>query len=204
MQLFNYTMKHYWRQVLFALVIFGGLTYASTIQSDWHQNIAWLESIAGVGVLLFAFFLWLNGIRREWEDNLPKRMTVQYQWQGRNVLVCYDALLVNESDARTWALQIGQQMSGCQRLKFEPFFNLQQRGIQTEKGSGKKYKAFVFTYYLTEIPVPDGATSEIQTVFKSKLENGCIERYPHYHQDGTISMEDGYVGAKNQKMNVTD
>jgi hypothetical protein len=152
--------------------------------------------------LFFAFFLWLNGIRREWEDSLPKRMTVQYQWQGRNVLVCYDALLVNESDARTWALQIGQQMSGCQRLKFEPFFNLRHRGIQTEKSTGMKYKGFVFTYYLTELPVPDGAPPERQAEFKAKLERGCIERYPRYHQDGRVSMEDGYLPFKGQKMDL--
>ena len=202
MRFYGYIFKHYWSQILITLTIFGGLIYASVVKPEWHRDIGWLDSIAGVGTLLLAFFIWTNNIRREWENNLPKRMTVQYQWQGRNVMVCYDALLVDESDARTWALQIGQQMSGCQRLKFEPFFNLQQRGIQTEKVSGKRYKAFVFTYYLTELPVPDGATPESQAAFRTKLENGCIERYPHYHQDDTISMEDGYVVSKNQKMNV--
>lgn len=203
MRLYNYIFKHYWLQITVAFAIFGSLVGTSIVMPQWHQSIAWLESISGVGTLMLAFFLWLNNIRREWEDNLPKRITVQYQWQGRNVMVCYDALLVNESDARTWALQIGQQMSGCQRLKFEPFFNLQQRGILSEKTSGKMYKAFVFTYYLTELPVPDGETPEKQAAFKSKLEKGCIERYPHYHQDGTISMEDGYASSKNQKMNVS-
>lgn len=180
------------------------MVYASIVNPEWHNDIAWFEAIAGAGTLFFAFFLWINGIRREWEDNLPKRITVQYQYQGRNVMVCYDALLVSESDARTWALQIGQQMSGCQRLKFEPFFNLQQRGVQNEKVSGKKYKAFVFTYYLTGLPVPDGATSEKQDEFRKRLENGCIERYPEYHQDGSISMTDGYVASKNQKMVISE
>lgn len=203
MRLHTFLAKKYWPQILIALLIFGTLVTASIYRPVWHTSIAWLEAIAGLGTLLFAGLLWFNGIRREWEDNLPKRITVQYQWQGRNVMVCYDALLVSESDARTWALQIGQQMSGCQRLKFEPFFDLQQRSIQTEKTTGKKYKGFVFTYYLTDLPVPDGATPENQAAFKMSLENGCIERYPHYHQDGTISTEDGYIVSKKQKMRVT-
>jgi hypothetical protein len=203
MRLRTFLIKKYWPQIIFALLVFGGLIAASIFKPEWHASVAWLEAIAGLGTLVFAFLLWLNGIRQDWEENLPKRMTVQYQWQGRNVLVCYEALLVSESDARTWALQIGQQMSGCQRLKFEPFFNLQQRGIQTEKISGKKYKGFVFTYFLTELPVPDGVTTEKQDEFRKRLENGCIERYPRYHQDGTISMEDGYVGSSNQKMTIS-
>jgi len=200
MRFHNYSIKHYWPQVLIALVIFGGLIYASVAKPVWHGSIAWLESIAGVGTLFFAIFLWFNSIRREWEDKLPKRITVQYQWQGRNVMVCYDALLVSESDARTWALQIGQQMSGCQRLKFEPFFNLQIQGIQKGKAGGKFFKSYSFTYYLTELPVPDGTSSGIQAEFKRRLENGCIERYPHYHADGAITMTDGYIPSTGQKM----
>lgn len=202
MNSFAYAFQKYWPQIITAFLLFGGITYASIIRPEWHGDIAWLESIAGVGTLLFAFFLWLNSIRREWKEDLPKRITVQYQWQGRNVMVCYDALLVSESDARTWALQIGQQMSGCQRLRFEPFFNLQERGIQKESKNGKNYKAFTFTYFLTDLPVPDGESPEKQAEFKRRLETGCIERYPHYHQDGTISMTDGYVPSKGQKMPI--
>lgn len=203
MNLFSYISSQYPKQLIFSTLIFGGLIIASIIRSEWHGNIAWLESITGVGTLIFAVFLWLNGIRREWEENLPKRITVQYQYQGRNVMVCYDALLVSESDARTWALQIGQQMSGCQRLKFEPFFNLQQRGIQREKTSRKRYKAFTFTYYLTELPIPEHLSPEKQNEFRQKLEAGCIERYPHYNSDGTITMTDGYVPSRSQKMDIS-
>jgi hypothetical protein len=204
MRFYYFTIKHYWAQMLIALAIFGGLVYFSVVKPEWHRDIGWLDPIAGVGTLLLALFLWINNIRREWENNLPKRITVQYQWQGRNVMVCYDALLVSESDARTWALQIGQQMSGCQRLKFEPFFNLQQRGIQKERATGKPYKAYTFTYYLTELPLPDGATPEKQAEFTRKLEAGCIERYPQYNADGTITMTDGYIPSRSQKMDISN
>lgn len=204
MQLHRYAFAKYWPQILVALVLFGGLTYAALAKPQWADSLGLLDPVAGVGTLLFALFLWFNTIQREWESNLPKRITVQYQYQGRNVMVCYDALLVNESDARTWALQIGQQMSGCQRLKFEPFFNLQQRGIQKEKASGRYYKAYTFTYYLTELPVPDHAAPEKQNEFKNRLEAGCIERHPHYNADGTITMTDGYVPSKSQKMEVSN
>ena len=99
MRFYSYTIRYYRLQIIIALGVFGGLIYASAAKPEWHTGIDWLDSIAGVGTLVLACFLWINNIRREWENNLPKRITVQYQWQGRNVMVCYDALLVSESDA---------------------------------------------------------------------------------------------------------
>jgi len=203
MQYLRYILKHYLGQILFAALLFGALVYASAVKPEWHRDIAWVEAIAGAGTLFFAAFLWLNSMRREWENNLPKRITVQYRWQGRNVMYCENALLVEESDARTWALQIGQQMSGCQKLKFQPFFDLQKRGIQTEKQTGQKYKSFVLTYYLTELPEPDQGTDEEKRAFKKRLEEGCIERYPLYHPDGGVSMTDGYNTSRNPIMQIS-
>ena len=199
----SFFLNTYRAQLILAALVFGGISYLCVTQPAFQEKISWFDPIVEVGLLFFAILLWLNGILREWKNSLPKRLTAQFQYQGRNVMVCHDALLVNEGDARTWALQIGQQMSGCQRLKFEPFFNLQERGIQKEKTTGKQYKAYIFTYYLTELPVPDNATPEIQAEFKRQLETGCLERYPIYNADGTISTADGYTLSK-PKMTVSE
>lgn len=196
--MFSYALKNHWFQILFALLVFAGLIGAALFKPEWYDIINWFEAIVGVGTLIIAAFLWWNSAYREWNERLPKRITVQYQWQGRNVMICHDALLVSESDARTWALQIGQQMSRCQRLKFEPFFNLKEVGIRTEKTTGQQFRSYIFTYYLTELPVPDNESPDVQNEFKNRLEKGCVERYPHYSIDGAITMTDGYVLSNSQ------
>ncbi|MBN8685002.1 MAG: hypothetical protein J0L99_20310 [Chitinophagales bacterium] len=196
----TFAWRHYKIQIVAGLLIFAGLILASICNQEWGNSIDWFEAIAGVGTLFLAIVLWFNGIRREWVENLPKRMTVEFVWQGRNVMVCYDAILINESDARTWALQIGQQMSRCQRLAFEPYFNFQKLGVQSNKSDNTKFNSYIFTYYLKTLPEPDAEDDAGKLAFKTRLENGCEEFYYQYHQDGSISMTQGYTPSKSQKM----
>jgi hypothetical protein len=205
MKFTSFFLQAYRIQIIVALVAFGGIIYFCIQKPGFQSDVAWFDPISGVAMLLFTSLLWLNGINLEWKNSLPKRMTVQFQYQGRNILICYDALLVNEADARTWALQIGQQMTDCQRLKFEPYFNLKEAGIKTEDVTGRLYRSFVFTYYLKEIPVPDKmvATPEEQDNFKIKLASGCIEWTPIINADKTLSVKATYVKST-QKIPIPD
>ncbi|NUQ23435.1 MAG: hypothetical protein HUU34_05755 [Saprospiraceae bacterium] len=198
MNFFQFIWKEYKTQLILALLIFGGMVVFSIWRPELHKNIAWLEAIAGLGTLLFAAFLWINSLNQNWQNNLPKRITVQYRWEGRNVMVCKEALLTSESDARTWALQIGQQMSGCQRLKFSPFFTFKRLGIKKNSTSGGRYNAYLFIYYLTEIPLPDQASQEGKDGFKWKIENGTFEWIPVYGDDDTVTYEATYNPTKSQ------
>lgn len=198
MNFFQFIWKEYKAQIILAALVFGGMFMLSIWRPDLHKNIAWLEPIAGLGTLLFAAFLWINGLSQNWQNNLPKRITVQYRWEGRNVMVCKDALLTSESDARTWALQIGQQMSGCQKLKFSPFFTFKRLGIKKNPQSGLRYNAYIFTYYLTEIPVPDNATPGEKEDFTWKIKNGTIEIVPIYGDDDSVTYQPTFYPSKNQ------
>ncbi len=202
MDFLNYTWsKNKW-QIIISILLFGGLGFMSLNKAEWQQGIAWLEAIAGLGTLLFACFLWLNTLMKSWEDSLPKRITVQFKYQGRLVMVGHELLLLSESDARTWALQIGQQLSGCQRLKFDPYFDMISNGILVNEITKKKYKLFTFTYFLTDLPVPDKVSPEEEASFKWKLENGCIELSPDYASDGTLTMRQGYIAGTQQSIST--
>jgi hypothetical protein len=197
----QYILKSQRGIILVALLLFGSLILVSIFKPTMHQSIAWLEAIAGFGTLVFAIFLWFNNLKQWWINELPKRITVYYRYEGRIVMSCKDSVLTNESDARTWALQIGQQMSGCQRLKFSPFFNFEDRGVQTN--NDKSYRTYIFTYYLTEIPTPDAGTDEEKNLAKRALETGCVEYQPKYNDDGTITFEKGYYPSSSQTMNAS-
>jgi len=204
MNFFRYVFQKHWYQIVAAILVFVGVLYLASNWAVWHQKLTWVDPIIGFGTLLFAFFLWLNDLRHKWEDSLPKRVTVQFQYGGRNVMVCYDALLTNLADARAWALQIGQQMSGSQRLSFEPFYYLNENGIQWNQKHKKQFKSYVFTFYLKQLPLPDNVSEQEKENFKRDLEMGCFEWIPEYHSDGTISVGKGYNPLTSQKMIITN
>lgn len=209
MKFFQFLQTRYRTQFYVALFVFVGLGILAYFNQTSHQAFSWLDPIIGISTFLFAVFLWLNGLHKEWEDSLPKRLTVQFEYEGRNVMVCHDSLLANLSDARTWALQVGNQMSSCSSLKFQPFYNFQDIGIVDGK-KGKKYKSYIITYYLTQLPVPapDNGTEAEKKAKKEeiqwKLENGCIEWIPQYNKDNTIDIIPGFQPKGSAKMTITE
>lgn len=125
-----------WQVVLFAfkkkpLLIFFALTAFALVTGivllGLNQTISpnnwWaiVEPIIGVSTLAVAIAVWIGELYRDWEEILPKRLTVRFKYTGRSVFICENAYLAGEGDIRSWAQQIGGQMSGCPKLRFEPF-----------------------------------------------------------------------------------
>jgi hypothetical protein len=206
---FSFLQTRYRTQFYVAVLVFVGLVTLAFFHLPTHQTVSWLDPIIGLATFVFAVFLWLNGLRKEWEQSLPKRLTVQFEYEGRNVMICRDSLLANLADARTWALQIGNQMSSCPKLRFQPLYNFQDTGIM-EAHAGKKYKSYIITYYLTQLPVPepDNGTPEQNEKQKEdilwKLQNGCIEWIPEYSNDNTVTIVPGFQIKSGAKMTVAD
>ena len=120
------------------------------------QNIeAWLtfvERIALVLTLLAAFLLWLRELDKDWEDSLPKRLTVKFTMSDPNkpLMECHEAYLAHEADIRNWGQQIGQQMNKQKRLSFDP--NMQTENPQILTKCGKPYKLYTIIFFLAEKP----------------------------------------------------
>ena len=95
---------------------------------------------------LVAILILLNDYRREWEDNLPKRLTVHCK-QGKNyILTCHKAFLAGESDIRQWAQQIAKQMNEEEYLKFYPFFKNERPQLMLNENNLliKHYETTIF------------------------------------------------------------
>jgi hypothetical protein len=79
-----------------------------------------IDPLFGVAVVLITFGIWYNKNQKEWEDDLPKTLTVVFKYKDREVMRCVRAYLAGESDIRQWSQQIGAQMC-TSKLEFEPF-----------------------------------------------------------------------------------
>ena len=111
---------------LFAILFLFGLVVSILIAYYFKENLYndWIDPIASIMTLLVAISIALVGYRKTWIDSLPKKLTVHYTCQNRYHLSCYYADLTSEGDIRTWAQQIGAQMTNNSRLSFNPFFDL--------------------------------------------------------------------------------
>lgn len=127
----------------------------------------WAEPIAGISTLVTALGVWIGELRQDWENNLPKRLTVHFQFENQDILVCRGMHLPNEGDIRALSQQIGSQMTrGRQqvdsktkgeegKLKFDPFIKQREPIIVYEESL--VYKLYTVFFKLSEEPAfPDG------------------------------------------------
>lgn len=87
---------------------------------DWVSTL-WVpvEPYVSLLTLGIALFVWYEQTREEWEeDHLPKKLTVEFFYDGKPVMRCEKAQLAGEADIRALAQQIGLQMNDLQNLQF--------------------------------------------------------------------------------------
>lgn len=186
----SFIFKKHWLQIGLAILISGVIIGISMKYPEgwFYVGIDWLDPLLGLLTLLIAILVWIIQVRREWEDNLPKRLTVQFDYGGRIMMKCEEAMLVGESDIRNWGQQIGQQMSFGTFLKFDPYIKLEQPKIKYNKTWREYYKHYIATFYLTELPdlpkPPDAAT---KAEYEENFNKGhCLIWSPEYGEDKTV------------------
>jgi hypothetical protein len=98
----------------------NGIAQSTESPSTW---IGWwinVQSLLGGGTLLVALFVWYGEIREEWENRLPKRMSVFFLYQGLPAIICRYVWLADEGDLRAWAQQVAGQAAQVPYLRFYP------------------------------------------------------------------------------------
>ena len=93
---------------------------------------------------------------------------------------------------------------GNRDLKFEPFYLLEEIGIQTLPKSKQKVRSFCITIFLTSLPEYGGkdTPSEEKEAFKEKLEKGCIEWFPVENTNRSFTVETGWSPSSKQKIRI--
>ena len=141
----------------------------------------WLDPVVGVTTLAVAMVVWMGELRQDWENSLPKRLTVSFQYQGREYMRCEQAYLAGESDIRAWGQQLGSQMAGTPFLRFQPNIIQQPGKICRDSHTGACYKHYFVTFFLTHLPRPhrDSSGAVINASEAGRFENNeqCIWKY---------------------------
>lgn len=205
MDFIHFVRKNYLLQAIILISLFLALiVYAKFLGG--YSMLDWFDPIIGFATFLVAIAVWLNGIWKDYIDGLQKRLTIFFQFNGRNVLACYDALLFNLADARAWSQQIGAQMCGGNReLKFEPFYLLEETGVRTLTKSKRKVRTYCITIFLTSLPeFGDSKTTsaEERVAFRENLEKGCLEWFPVENINRSFTVETGWNPSTKQKIRV--
>lgn len=98
--------------IALGVLFWGELRFPATPSHTPESIIEWLlnaQTILGIGTLLVALFVWIGGIEENWENDLPKRLSVFFFWKGMPLIVCRYVWLAGEDEIRTWGQQVAVQ-----------------------------------------------------------------------------------------------
>lgn len=89
--------------------------------SNWAGWLSNLQSFFAVGTFFVALFVWYDETRDDWQNELPKRMSVFFFHAGKPVIVCRYVWLAGAEDLRAWGQQVAAQaVENDRNLKFGP------------------------------------------------------------------------------------
>ncbi len=145
----------YLNLLVFSIILVLAWLIISVKGEGWWNVV---EPVLAFGTLGVALFIWWNEKRREYEENLPKKLSVSFVYVGpenrfkdKEVICCKDVYLAGEGDIRAWGQQIGRQVVDNINLSFTP--DLRPKPSEIKKGNdGGYFKSYSVTFFLTELP----------------------------------------------------
>ncbi len=125
------------RAVIFIvfLVTFGVILGAFQIfdrlelKRFWDHFADWPTAVL---TLFVAISVFISGLREEWKQSRPKKLSVTFTFEGKEVMRCDKATLSSEGDIRALSQQIGKQMAGG-NLKLKPILDTVSNRLAQDK-----------------------------------------------------------------------
>ncbi len=146
--------------VLIVIMVTLGCGYWERLSSkqEFFDNLwEWIDPIAGIMSFLITLVILYNQAYERWEDNLEKRLTVEYKYQDNTIAMVENAYLAGESDIRQWAQQLGSQMMGG-HLDFD--MNWDEPKPTIDRDGNDWYKFYKVEMYLTSNPFDEKARED--------------------------------------------
>lgn len=112
----------------------------------------WAQVAITIATFFVGVVIWYGEVRAEWIASLPKRLTVDYQVEGKTIMYAQHIPLSGASEIRAWAQQLGAQMAGGQ-LAIRPYFTITPRGPRSFADTGY-VEYFEMTLPLANSPAP--------------------------------------------------
>lgn len=124
-----------------------------TLWEDLTWWSKWADPILGTAVFLLSLIIGWTQLREDWEDDLEKRLTVIFRYQGREVMICKKAYLTAEGDIRNLGQQIGGQMAKVRFLDFKANdIESKRLGVERNEFQKKYLVHYQVEFELTELP----------------------------------------------------
>jgi hypothetical protein len=121
--------------------------------SNWGEWWIRIESFLGIGTLFVALFVWYGEIRENWENDLPKRMSVFFFYNDLPVIVCRYVWLAGADDLRAWGQQVAAQAAFNERsLEFSPEIKTQDPSLVIEEDGNMICKHYIVSFQLKRMP----------------------------------------------------
>ena len=118
-------------------------------QKSWRDWQNW-DMFLTLATFFIGLAIFIGEAIEDWEERLPRRVSVFFQSKGATRMVCYEAHLAHEGDIRNWGQQIGYQMCAKQQLDFSPFLDVRRIGVQS--ASDGVFLHFRAVIYLRQLP----------------------------------------------------
>jgi hypothetical protein len=134
-----------------AIGVVAILVYAAL---NTHFEYWWnkIEMPIVFGTFIFSLTISFKSFFKEWEDSLPKLLSVAFIHNNKLIMLCKNAGLSHEGDIRAWAQQIGIQMADHTQLLKLTLES--QPSISKRKKVGKQwYLSFYYRVCLKDLPI---------------------------------------------------
>jgi len=115
----------------------------------------WLDAYATGVTIFIGVLIWYNEKKQDWENELPKKLTVHFKYKGQYIMSCINAPLVGEHDVRAYGQSIGGQISKMRNnLPLETFFDFELKKFQKTRHE-PLVNSYVITFYIINDKSPD-------------------------------------------------
>ena len=138
---------------LYPPIHFQNATAATSASpTNWAGWLDNLQSYLAVGTFFVALFVWYGEIRNDWQNDLPKRMSVFFFHKGKPVIVCRYVWLAGSEDLRAWGQQVAAQaVENDRNLKFGPDVKTQIPELMVGS-DGTVCRHYAVRFRLKELP----------------------------------------------------
>ncbi|GAB4255882.1 MAG: hypothetical protein Kow0027_22780 [Saprospiraceae bacterium] len=153
MKKFLQPIRYFWKWsagllVLIIVLAFGYGAFGKE-SAGFEAVWKWIDPVSAIASFVITIAILYNQARESWEDDLEKRLSIEFVY-GRDVIArVEDAYLAGESDIRAWSQQLGKQMMGEMKMDMN-WDEEKPKVIKAEGGYVKSYKVKI---YLAENPL---------------------------------------------------
>jgi len=178
---FALSKKEY--KILFLIILAFILLISSNYLAVIIEQFAHINSkelIKWIAPIIAIIALYVK-VKTDWENTLPKRLTVVCIFGGKEIVKCKNAFLSDEGDIRTLGQQIGSQMFEARFLNFAMYqIKKESLGIFLNENN-EIYKGYKVAFKLYSMPSNE--------MFRNRELNKGLESHLEKMQTHTLIWE---------------